>query len=389
MHLNNAWRHSDVITFPQVNLSGTEITDLNWMLKNELSDEDTDFIIKQVYRVEIIISKTQVKNYFFCSEELKKALATAIAICQLRINALSPLRESIIDFGNKKQNFSDTRRNHFFKLYDDKDFHFTSRKMNRTLLSYIYVLLSKMQKGTAGLKTIQKMRGHLEKETTNIYVDIPEEELNFLTKQLFARGSFGFIYDTFLDVLQGVEIDRGKRTTEVQYLEKYFGSIHKIEEISGFLNVIQSDRIAILERILSMGLDEALEFVNKIETNQLPSKQDNVQCMLAETGCVKIGQGISCFDCAYSIPNYYALSALGASLQDRVRSYLDYQKSDSEMPYYEQRKRARLFYIQLDLFAQAIQRFGFDVYEFITDSRNEFKTNLAEIGSLAEQYQLT
>ena len=389
LHLNNAWRHSDVIVFPQVNLSGTQITDLYWMLENELSDEDADYIIKQVYRAEFIISKTKVKNYFFCSEELKKPFATAIAICQFRINALSPLHESTIDFGNKKQNFSDTRRRYFFELYDDKEFHFSSRKMNRSLLSYIYVLLSKMKKGTAGLKTIQKMRGHLEKETTNIYVDIPEEELNFLTRQLFARGSFGFIYDTFLDVLQGVEIDREKRTTEVRFLEKYFGSIHKIEEISGFLNVIQSDRKAILERILSMGLDEALEFVNKIETNQLPSKQDNVQCMLAETGCVKEGQGVSCFDCAYSIPNYYALSALGASLQARFDSYLDSQKLDSEKPFYEKRKRARLFYIQLDLFAQARERFGLDVYEFITDSREEFMENLEKVGSLAEQYQLT
>ncbi|UYY98659.1 hypothetical protein OJ967_25455 [Peribacillus frigoritolerans] len=389
LHLNNAWRHSDVITFSQVNLSGTQITDLNWILENELSDEDADYIIKQVYRAEFIISKTRVKNYFFCSEELKKPFATAIAICQLRVNALSPLRESIIDFGNKKQDFSDTRRRNFFKLYDDKEFHFSSRKMNRSLMSYIYILLSKMQKGTAGLKTIQKMRGHTEQETTNIYVDIPEEELNFLTRQLFVRGSFGFIYDTFLDVLQGDEIDREKRTTEIQLLEKHFGSIQKIEEISGFLNIIQSERKAILDRILTMGLDEALEFVNKIETNQLPSKQDNVQCMLAESGCVKKGQGVSCFDCAYSIPNYYALSALGASLQDRLNSYLDSQKTDSEMPYYEQRKRARLFYIQLDMFAQAIQKFGFDVYEFIKDSREEFIAKQDGIGSLIVRYQLT
>ncbi|RFB15073.1 hypothetical protein DZB84_14295 [Bacillus sp. HNG] len=389
LHLNNAWRHSDVITFPQVNLSGTQITDLKWMLKNELSDEDADYIIKQVYRAEFIISKTQVKNYFFCSEELKKPFATAIAICQLRINALYPLRESIIDFGNKNQRFSNSRRRNFFELYEDKEFHFSSRKMNRSLLSYIYVLLSKMKNGNAGLKTIQKMRGHLEKETTNIYVEIPAEELNFLTRQLFARGSFGFIYDTFLDVLQGIEIDREKRTTEIQFLDNYFGGVDKIEEISNFLNVIQSDRKAILDRILSMGLDEALDFVNKIGTNQLPSKRDNVQCLVAESACVKKGQGVDCFDCAYSIPNYYALSALGVSLQDRLDSFVESQKSEANITYYEQRKRARLFYIQLEMFAQAIQRFGMDVYEFITDSREEFKAKQTKIDSLEERYQLT
>ncbi|KAA0547197.1 hypothetical protein FZW96_14605 [Bacillus sp. BGMRC 2118] len=389
LHLNNAWRHSDVVTFPRVNLSGTQITDLNWMLGNELSDEDADYIVKQVYRSEFIISKTRVKNYFFCSEELKKPFATAIAICELRTNALFPLSKSLIDFGNKDEDFSKTRRKWFFKLYEDKEFHFSSRKMNRSLMTYIYVILSKITKGTAGLKAVQKMRGHLEQETTNIYVDIPEKELNFLTRQLFARGSFGFVYDTFLDVLQGIEIDREKRTTEIQFLTNHFGDINKIEEITGFLNVIQSDRKAILDRILSMGLEEALEFVNKIETQQLPSKQDNVQCMVVESGCVKKGKGISCFDCAFAIPNYYALSAIGASLQDRLNSYLDYQEPETEELYYEQRKKARLFYIQLDLFSQAIQRFGFDAYEFISDSREEFITHLDKIGSLRELYQLS
>lgn len=387
LHLNNAWRHSDVIMFPQVNLNGTQITDLNWLLNNEISDEDSDFIIKQVYRAEIVISKTQVKNYFFCSEELKKPLATAIAICQLRNNAISPLRATIIDFGNKKQDFSNTRQNHYFNQYDEY-FYFSSRKMNRTLMSYSYVLLSKMQKGEGVLNSIQKMRGHVEFETTNTYIDIPEDELNFLTKQLFERGSFGFIYDLFLDILQGVEIDREKRTTETKFLEECFGSIHKIENTSGFLNVIQSDRIAILDRILSMGLDETLKFMNKIETNQLPSKQENVQCMLSETGCVKKGQCISCFDCAYSIPNYYSLSALGESLQSRLESYLYFQNIDSDMPYYEKRKKARLLYMQLNLFSQAIQRFGFEVYNFIDYSRDEFKTNIANIESLSEQYHL-
>lgn len=389
LHLNNAWRHSDVVTFPRVNLSGTQITDLYWLLENELSDEDADYIVKQVYRKEFIISKVQVKNYFFCSEELKKPFATAIAICELRINALFPLSESLINFGTKYGDFSKERRKQFFKLYEDDEFHFLSRKMNRSLLSYIYVILSKIKKGTAGLKAIQKMRGHIEQETINIYVDIPEKELNFLTRQLFARGSFGFVYDTFLDVLQGVEIDREKRTTEIQFLTNHFGDINKIEEIAGFLNVIQSDRKEILDRILSMGLEEALEFVNKIETQQLPSKQDNVQCMVAESGCVKKGKGISCFDCAFAIPNYYALSAIGASLQDRLNSYLDSQEPETEELYYEQRKKARLFYIQLDLFSQAIQRFGFDAYEFISDSREKFITHLDKIGSLREQYQLS
>ncbi|MCZ0871247.1 hypothetical protein [Peribacillus sp. AS_2] len=388
LHMNNAWRHSDVITFPRVNLSGTRISDLNWLLDNELSEDEANYIVTQVHRKELIISKTQVNNYFFCSEELKKPIATSIAICELRTNILSPQRESLIDFGNKNKVFTLKQKESFFGPYD-KEFEFSSRKMNRSLLTYIYVLLSKLKKGEVALKTAQKLRGHIDQETTNLYVEIPEEELNFLSKQLFARGSFGFIHDTFLDLLQGNEVDREKRTIEIHNLENHFGGIHKIEEISRFLNVIQNERKTILDQILSMSLEEALSFVNKIDTNQLPSKEDNVQCMVSEKGCVKKGQGISCFDCAYSIPSYYALSAFGASLQRRLNSFLESNLKELELPYYENRKRARLLYLHLELFAQAIEKFGLDVYEFISDTRDEFIWKNSKIGSLNDQYQLT
>lgn len=386
LHLNNCWRHSDVIMFPQVNLSGTKIKNLNWLLENELDCEEVNYIIKQIYRKEIIISKTNVKNHFFCSEEIKKPLATAIAICQLRINALYPLRSSIIDFGNKKQNFSNTRHDSYFYYLEDKEIQFHSRKMNRTLLTYIYTVLNETKKGDLALNTVQKMRGHTEQETTNIYVDIPKSEVNHLTKQLFDRGSFGFIYDIFLNVLQGEELNREKRTKEIKFIKKHFGNTNNIEQISGFLNVIQNDRKSIIDRFISMGLDETLEFVNKIEKNQLPSKEDNIQCIVSESGCVKKGQGVSCLDCAYSIPNYYSLSSLGSSLQKRLDDYISSQ--EKRKTYYEQRKKARLFYIQLDLFARAIEIFGMDIYDFIKYSRDEFKEKLGKISSLENYFNL-
>lgn len=386
LHLNNSWRHSDVITIPQVNLSGTKIKDLNWLLENDLDCADIDYIIKQLYRKEFIISKTNVKNHFFCSEELKKPLATAIAICQLRINALSPLRSSIIDFGNKKQNFSNTRHDSYFYYLKDKGIQFHSRKMNRTLLTYIYTVLNETKKGDAALNTVQKMRGHVEQETTNIYVDIPKTEVNKLTKQLFDRGSFGFIYDIFLNILQGEELNREKRTNEIKFIKKYFGNINNIEQISKFLNVVQNDRKSIIDRFISMGLEDTLEFVNKIEKNQLPSKEDNIQCIVSESGCVKKGQSVSCLDCAYSIPNYYSLSSLGSSIQKRLDDYIS--SKEKRKSYYEQRKKARLLYIQLDLFARAIEKFGVDIYDFIKDSRDEFKEKLGKIPSLENHFNL-
>ncbi|MGG0569089.1 hypothetical protein ABE033_10345 [Priestia megaterium] len=386
LHMNNCWRHSDVIKFPRVNLTGTRIENLEWLVENELSDDEANYIIRQVYNTKVIINKTQVENQFFCSNDLKKTIATAIAICELRTQILYPLSKSIVHFNNKNGNFRKRAQNELFQDFD-KNFQFSSKKMNSSLLTYIYVILSKKKDGKTALATAKRLRGHKETETTNIYINIPEEELNFLTKQLFERGAFGYIYDALLDLMNGVEIDREKRTTEITILQQNFGGILKIEEMSGFLREISNEKQAVIDKILVMGIEEAKKFIHKIDTNQLPSKEDNIQCMVfSETGCVKKGKGIPCSECVFSIPNYYTLSTLGVSLQKRLDTYTE---NGNVLPA-EQRKSARLLYRQLEIFAQAINRFGADnVYYFLSDSPEEFRGKLYQIGSLKEKFKLT
>ena len=82
--------------------------------------------------------------------------------------------------------FSVKAHNTFFENFEIKDFQFQSRKMNRTILVLIYMVLVK-RKGSAALKIAQRLRAHENFETTNIYLVIPQHELDELSESLFDR----------------------------------------------------------------------------------------------------------------------------------------------------------------------------------------------------------
>ncbi|MFC4387960.1 hypothetical protein ACFOZ1_09070 [Gracilibacillus marinus] len=67
IHLNNAWRHKDVIRFPKINLSELSIQNINldWLEQNELNYEDARRIIHQVMRKDLRTTKTNATNRFF------------------------------------------------------------------------------------------------------------------------------------------------------------------------------------------------------------------------------------------------------------------------------------------------------------------------------------
>ncbi|WBF56019.1 hypothetical protein HXV90_09190 [Lysinibacillus sp. JK80] len=386
MHLNNAWRNSDVITFPRISLEGTSIVDLEWLKENDIPPTDADIIVNQIQRKDLTISKTQVKNHFFISDELKLAFATAAAICELRVQKLNPLRTNLIDFGTKTNVLTPSKSKNFLKELDNEEFVFGSKKMNRTLMSYVYSILSKMKGSDYALKVVQNMRGHVDEETTLIYVDLTQEAVDDLTKQLFDRGAFGFIYDTFIDFINGVELNRHKRTLEIQSLKNNFGSLENVEHLSGFINSIQQERQAIMDTIYSLGLEEARLYVNKIHANVMLGKDKATQCLVYKSkGCLK--PHLPCLNCVYSIPNYYTLSVLADSLERRIEGYL-IMLSSEEANYNEQRKYIRLLYTELESFFEAKGKFDEEVYTFLSISKEDFIEKLTNLPANKENFNL-
>ncbi|MFD1036926.1 hypothetical protein ACFQ3N_00590 [Virgibacillus byunsanensis] len=384
IHLNNAWRHGDVIEFPRIDLTDTSIKSLEWLEENDLTFEDAKKVINQVIRTDLKISKTQASNHFFCSDDLTIAVATASVICEFRARSTGLDNTKLIYLGNKNNQFY-PRTTAYKAFFNDfkQSFKFESRKMNRSIITYLYILLSKHRKGGAALELAQRLRGHKDFETTNLYIQIPQEELDFITHQLFSRGYFGYIPNLFADILFEEEISRDFRTDQITSIKERFGSIYKIEATSGFLNAIQSERQSIVDIIRSMSIQEASEYMHKIFTEQLPSKEENFQCLVSEQGCIMKGKGISCMNCPLSIPNFYALSTVTNSIQTRMK---EFQKSVRENTLQAERTRkANLLYMELNLLAEAIETFGHDeVYKFFDGERGQFIELMNQIESLQE-----
>ncbi|MCM3388157.1 hypothetical protein [Ureibacillus chungkukjangi] len=391
VHMNNAWRHSDVIhNIPRINLE--ELHDLNfdekWFIDNNLSDSQANLVVNQIIRKDIKVSKTQATSHFFCSDDLRVSFATAAILCEIRtrkieMGLLSNSKEKkinhIINFSNKNQVFNEIKHREFFAEFYDTEFVFRSRKMNRSLLSYLYVLLVKKGKSSAALEIAQRLRSHEDFETTNIYIDIPQVEIDHLSRQLFQRKEFGFIPNLIAEVIFGELTNREQRTSEIEVLSNKLGDVLKIEATSGYVNSITADKKLVANRILSMGFEEATNFLFSIQNNLLPSKEEHYQCLYSEDGCKK--RGLSCKNCPFSIPNFYALSSLTSSIEELIINFKeDFENSALSA---EKKRISNILSFQLDLLDEAIDKFGkIEVFKFFDGEMKGFFDLLLQLDEI-------
>lgn len=369
VHLNNAWRHADIVAnIPRLNKRDIPSMELSWYRNNDLNQEQVKAIVNRLLRKEFIVSKTGAMVKFSCSGELMRSVATAAIICELITSQTKPASVGIIDFGVKKQDFTQTSKNAFFSNFVHSDFVFESRKFNRTLLSLTYMVLVKKGKTLAALEVAKRLRAHDDFESTNIYINISQEDMNKLTQQLFHRQHFGYIPNLLAELLMGEQLDRQLRTKQILLLNSKFQGIYGVEKFSGFLNTLQAEKKLISDRILSMGYEEAVDLLFKLDLGLMPSKQQNIQCLVSEEGCTK--PGLDCKNCLFSIPNFYALSALADSLEKLL---LNLRESfHSEFPAEKTRVLNRL-YKQLDMLQDACNTFGVEeVMKFFKQGKEGF-----------------
>ncbi|WP_394548147.1 hypothetical protein [Priestia aryabhattai] len=379
VHLSNAWRHSDVISIPKVNLTELGILSLKTLKERDLTSDEANCVINQISRNYFIASKNGATNNFFCAEDLVLPLATAAVICTI-IATQTTLEENktIINFGTKTTKFMYGKsHNAFFRDFtkQEADFKFESLKMNRTVLVLIYMILVKKGKGSAALEMARKLRAHQDFESSNIYLKIPQQELDKLCASLFDRKHFGFIPDLLATVLLGDDNNRDERTKNIIAINKKFGGIHKIEATAGFINKALSERQLVAEMIFSMGLDEVTALMFDLNANLLPSREGNIQCIVAEKGCQK--PQYECRSCPYSVPNFYTLSSLAESVKSTIKEFVEEYEADSFPA--EKTRLMNFLYIEMDNFERAIQMFGKEeVFKFFEGGEDEYN-NLLEL----------
>ena len=368
LHMNNAWRSTDVTYFPRIDLTRTEIKGLKWLENNELSQKDAEYIVNQIsVKFSFKHAKNRKRRHFFCSEELVYPLANAIAICELRVQEISPEESFLIDFYSSDRSMLPSTHKAFFK-YFKANFKFSSLKMNRTFISYMYDVIKK-KTGRNPLEISKHIRNHSNFETTNVYIDIPHNHLDYISRQLFDIGYFGYTYDIMAAILLGEPPNnREERTQRSLLVKEIYGDIYKIENLSRYLNIIEMERKGLNKYLSELTAEDLQDKLNLVNLGQLPAKEKYFQCIYGK--CVFKER--ECNKCPLAVPHFHALSSIGERVVKRVNEFSKLFNQTSKKG--EKARISNLLYADLLLLKEAKEKFGQDVVsEFMQCSYDELK----------------
>lgn len=368
-HLNNAWRHRDICNIQMIDISFLNFKNLSDFSKRDLTIEEVNKIVNLIIAREYTVAKTSAESNLYISDDIKKSFATAYVICHL-INEKKLITQDrrTINFNNKNNDFSSYQNKLLFESFIPK-FNFKNRKMNRTVLTIMHTLLINNGKTSAALNVAKRLRSHMSIESTNMYINIPKNELNILSINLFDRGIFGYIPKILNEIILGKSLNFVEETKSIKKIQSVFKNIYQIEATAGFLNNVLKQKDSINQLLLSLGSEKALNILTSLQMNTLYSKDENFQCLLADTGCIY--PDLNCSNCAYSIPNFFAISNLTSSVKDSLINFKDkFENANFEI---EKIKFVNLLFMELDLLNEAMKIFGKEVIlEFFNDKEGGY-----------------
>lgn len=390
LHLNNAWRHGDVANFPRLHIYDLlfefEIDGLDWFKDNELTLEQSRRIITRVINEEFRISKTQVNGHFFSSDVLAPVIATAILIIEAFLVSKGVLDSKaeylpLLNFNNKYNQPTEAQLKNFLKSMDNcKSFIFGSKKMNKSVMTYLYHLANISGDDNA-LKYAQTLRNHIDESSPLSYVDFDLKRIEGLTEQLFQRGEFGYIPSLLIQRLEGKPLSFEKITEQVYLVNNTFNGVFRLESTIGFLNTIKHERVKVLKILENQSLQECQEILTNLFTQKLPSKEKDIQCLVSKQGCQRTDK--KCFDCEYHIPSIYALTTLCKAIIANIKEYHKTVNAAKKM------KIALCFYREIEVFKEATCKYGSEyVYSCLGLNRKELLDELQEIPEPDEFFEL-
>lgn len=354
IHFNNAWRSNDIVTkVPRISLPETikSIEDLN---SYKLTNSEIDSIVWEL--ASKIIGTQHNKNsklaYYFFSQELKKPLAYAALICELKCKIERPFKNQLIKLSGDNT-LTTALNNRFFKHFKIKGFKFKSLAANRSFITLVTAVLNKTINRNP-LELTKLLRNHSTEDMTNEYIHISQEHINLMVKQLFDIGHFGYNYRLLLDsVLTDVETNNIDTHKKIKLVKQIFGDTYKIENLANQLAELNSETPEIYNYLELLSLEERAEKLFLISLNQLPAKQKFWQCIFGT--CIYPNR--DCESCPFSIPHIYSLTSITENLNKFINSY------NTESILGEKKRLTNLIYKNLILLKEAKETFGEHVLE--------------------------
>ncbi|MCR8659170.1 hypothetical protein [Paenibacillus endoradicis] len=396
LHLSNAWRSGDIVNTPKVFPEDIGIKDIRYFqIGKAITLAQGQLIINQLRNYELRISKTNIKRSFYCNIDLVIPIATAMCINEFHRRESEFYTERLMNFLTENNQPSPWNIKLFFSSSDKfENLKFGNRKMNKSILTHLYYSIQRNYgDGNSAFMIVAKLRGHVS-DITKEYIN-KTSEFGEITKALFNRGEFGFLYNELMNVIseekksffdQTLEIQKVRSVLSPKLIEIIIGYIQTVENdkfsiVSPMereinfqeLNDLENERLEVIEKVKQLTPSEAFELVRKIYLRELPSKEKHIQC-LTYPGCFRESNQFDCKSCKYSIPNYMAISALFDEFIIKVNSFKAAKTTGT-------RKREEKFLKNLmTSIGYAIDTFGEDfVWSFYEGGERGFEEKLKSI----------
>lgn len=378
IHLNNGWRLNDASNFKRIYiddiLNKIGIENINWFKSNKLTLEFARLIISRVSQGEFIVTKTKMKGHYFCSDELACSVASAVIFLTLTSKKIEDSIPVLTDFYTDDNHPTAYQFKRFFKGFKISNFVFTSLKMNKTLLTYIFSINGGLSEDTA-LKIVSKMRGHATEDMILHYIKLNEDEVAKISKILFHRGEFGYIYEMLIDGLQeencNTLIGRKEKNELAQSIKDKFCKVYNIEFLAGFFNEYKVERAKIVDEIKGKSLEERMQKLTDIYSSKLHSKEIGIQCFVGIDNCpaLKKGENRDCNKCACHIPSLMAVKDISLDFYNNILAY-----HDKTISYGKKLKLSVSLNHNIEILASAIETYGVDlVYSFMDHEIHEIE----------------
>ncbi|CCC86049.1 hypothetical protein PPM_3112 [Paenibacillus polymyxa M1] len=319
LHLTNAWRSSDFLRLPTVDISLIGINDFKWFYEgNRLSSEQSQRIVNQYAYTRLKVSKTGALNRFLINFEMLIPIATMIVICELHRRKKNA--RHLLTSGRSISTLIKGSLPTFLPY----PLQFGSMKMNRSFMTYLFYKATgnTFTQGIA-LDLVQNSRRHKRNDSTALYVQSVNKDGNIsnITVNLCNRGHFGYLYNLLIErsyMLAKKEINDSlnERSLKIQEFKSIFSTPYELEKFGELLKEQFEERESLAIRVSLMTTDEASEILNKVYEDKMPGHTEHTQCFV-HPNCIH-PTAITCVGCPNMIPKNYLLISVSNELKRRV-----------------------------------------------------------------------
>lgn len=326
MHLMDAWRPSDIVSeLPAINIEDLEINNLDWFRTNELSLEQAQHLINQVYikTRHSSASKTNALLTFIVPLDMVFAAGTSFLINELhrlKMQDTFLLQTLITENLNAK---APTRQHFGFFKFNEKLKDFKSIVMIRSTMTYLFnSIVEDAPDPELALSYTMSLRSHEKESSTSIYVQSTNRDgsLNRVSLNLFNRGHFGWLFNYIIQQIfanQSISPTFEERTKLISGI-RHDLSPQQLENWAAFIRKNNQSKETLITKLLLLSKSEIKELFGQILRGDRPAKDAHGQCF-SYPNCDK-PQLQSCFYCENFIPQVYLLIELKYELIRLVES---------------------------------------------------------------------